>query len=220
MKKYLTYITLGLVAVVTVMALLGLFGVPVFLGAGLKVLLSLVTLTVVGILLLNTIELIEKKNIIAYVSAGLIILSAILFLAIIWGGIGIVTTFGKLTVCVSMISVVFNIIVGNVLKLGKKYLVLQLIEYLLLTVLVVLISIGVFSADLGFLGEIYFWAIVIVAFAMGIALSVFAKKVVNDRLVSNTVKEGYVQVKKEEYDALVQENAALKQKIAELEANK
>ncbi len=217
MKKYLTYITLGIVGVMTAMALLGLFGIPVFAGVGLKVLFSLITLTIVGVLLLNTIDLIEKKNIIAFVSAALIALSAVLFLGVIWGKVTITATFAKFTVCLSMLSTLFNIIVANVLKLGKKYLIVQVIEYALLSYIVISLNYGIFSGNFEFIGSILFWAAVIISFGMGIALSVLSKKVVSDTLMAKVVKEGYVQIKKEEYDALLAENAELKQRLADIE---
>lgn len=217
MKKYISYTTLGLVGVATLMALLGIFGVPVFKGVGLQILFTVVTLAVVALLLLNTAELIERKNVVAYISLGLLALSAVLFLIIIWGKLFVVDTFGRITVTISMVSVVFNIITANALKLGKRYLVVQLIEYALLAVIVVLITITIFDGKFARLGSAYFWASVVVAFAMGIAVSVFAKKVASEGYAASKVKEGYIQVSKEEYDKLVAENQELKKKLAELE---
>ncbi len=217
MKKYISYTTLGLVGVATLMALLGIFGVPVFKGVGLQILFTVVTLAVVALLLLNTAELIERKNVVAYISLGLLILSAVLFLIIIWGKLFVVDTFGRVTVTISMVSVVFNIISANALKLGKKYLAVQLIEYALLAVIVVLITITIFDGKFDRLGSAYFLASVVVALAMGIAVSVFAKKVASEGYAPTKAKEGYIQVSKEEYDKLVAENQELKKKLAELE---
>lgn len=216
MKKYISYSALGCVGLATIMALLGLFGVPVFQGVGLQILFTIVTLAVVSIFLLNAAELLERKNVIAYISMALILLSAVLFLIIIWGQILVANTYGRITITISMISIVFNIITANALKLGKRYLVIQIIEYVLLAFIVVLITLTVFDGEFDRLVQIYFLAAVIVAFAMGIALSVFSKKVASENYANAKPKDGYVQITKEEYDKLLAENAELKKKLAEL----
>lgn len=218
MKKYISYASLGFVGVAALLALLGLFGLPVFTGFMLNVLFTDIAFAVTSVLLIDTIDLVAKKNIIAIVSASLLVLSLMLFLGVIWGGVALFSGFGQVAVVVSLISMEFSIIVGNIIKLGKSYLILQIVTYTVLTVVIGVICLAVFGVlGIETLLAVWFWAAVIIVLALSIALKVFAKKVATEKMESKMVKAGFIQVNEEEYKALLAENAELKKKLAEYE---
>lgn len=218
MKKSFTYASLVFVGVAALLAILGLFGLPIFSGIMSQILFTDIAFAVSSILLIDTIELASKKNIIAIISTALIALSLLLFLGVIWAEVAIFASYGQITVVVSLLSVEFSVIVSNIIKLGKSYLALQIINYLFLTFIIGAICLaifGVISVDIFI--TVWFWAAVIVTLALSIALKVFAKKVATEKMESKMLKVGFIQVKEDEYKALLAENAELKKKLAEYE---
>ena len=65
-------------------------------------------------------------KIVSYIAYGLIAVSCVLFLLLIWVGGDIIF---KAAIIVGVSSIFANIIMGNVVALGKKYFNVQLIEY-------------------------------------------------------------------------------------------
>jgi len=219
MKKYVSYASLTFVGVAALLAILGLFGVPIFSGVMSQILFTDIALAVASILLIDTIELAANKNIIAIISTALIALSLLLFFGVIWGSVALFASYGQVTVVISLISMEFSVIVGNIVKLGRAYLALQIIVYALLTFIIGAICLAIFQViGVSIFLMVWFWAVVIITFALSIALKVFAKKVATDKLESRIVKAGYISVNEAEYKALLEENAELKRKLAEYEA--
>ncbi len=127
--------TIGLVSVVCVglAALLGillLFEVLHTSGLLGQIYLSLLIIVVAGLFLLNSVEAIARKNKFGLVAMGLICFSALLFFLIVWSpSIRNAKGFLKFIVIVAMLSILFNLIVGTVLSLGKQVLAVQCINY-------------------------------------------------------------------------------------------
>jgi hypothetical protein len=219
MKKYISYISLGTVAIAAILALLGLFGVAVFEGVMSKILFTDIAFAVVSVLLIDTIELAAKKNIIAIISTALLCVSLLLFLGVIWLNAPIFDDYGQITVVVSLASTEFSIIVGHIVKLGKKCMALQVITYAILTFVIGVVCFAILGmGSLEIFLSVWYWAAVIIAIALSIALKVFAKKVAADNMQAKVIKDGYIQVKEAEYNAVLAENAELKRKLAEYEA--
>ena len=96
---------------------------------------------------------------------------------------------------------------------------MQIITYAILTFIIGVVCfaiLGLGSFEIFF--SVWYWAAVIIAIALSIALKVFAKKVAADNMQSKMVKDGFIQVSEAEYNALLAENAELKKKLAEYES--
>lgn len=192
---------IGCIVLAGLMLIAALFGIFDLEGAYVSVLLSVVTLGVSAIFSINA-TLIKEKGykIVSYVAYGLIAVSAILFLLLIWvGG----DTIFRLAIVIGVSSIFANIIMGNVVSLGKKYLVVQCIEYAMVVVIdiiIILLAFGVevFKEDIVL--KLFITGCIIAGVGM-ITLSVLSKKAGTTES-GEVADKDTVTISKKEYNAL------------------
>lgn len=144
-KKTLSTVLIACVGIATVIGILMLFNVVGMTKTVGNIYLSLLTVVVAGILLLNSVEAIGRKNTFGLISLGCILVSAVMFLIVIWLS-EVSDGFLKTTVVFSLASVLFNTIVANYILLGKRMLALQVAFYVVLAYAEVVIG----AAIIGF----------------------------------------------------------------------
>lgn len=223
MKKIISTVTLvciGLSALIGLVLLFKVIGYSKLVG---NLLLSILTVFIVGICLINAIESIFRKNKFGIATAIMIIISALLVLVWIWLPTQTETAFAdiysKIVIIVSMISIMLNVIVGNSIISGKKLLFIQIICGVTLAYIEVVVSLAIFGNY--FLIESWqiFVACIIVFLTLFIMLRVKVKgdkkEVESDHLPKNKII-----ITKEEYDSLKQRITDLNAEIEQLKNQK
>ena len=145
MKKIVSMITIISVILLSILLLASLFEIIKLSGIYLNILLTIATVFIASFVSLNSIVLVEKKNKFAIISLGLISISVILILLMIWvKGINS-SIYNKVTWSFATISIFFNFVVNFRLKLENHNLVLQGLTYTFyaLTSLFILLMINV-----------------------------------------------------------------------------
>lgn len=187
-----TLIGLGLC---TLMLILTIFKINFFEGTKLSILITTACLTVGGYFSLSSYNVLTKNKTLGLVSFGLIWISVLL--VAISGWVNMSGLFGDITLTIALLSVLFNFIVSNTLKLGKNYKVIQIICNLILSVFILLILLMAYEVlTLSKIGS-FFWIMLILSIVSFITISVLANKSNDD-----TTSE-YVKIKKSEYDDLL-----------------
>ena len=185
------------------MLIASLFGIADLEGAYAKILLSAITFGVGATFAINaTIIKCKGYKMVSYIAYGLIAVSSILFLLLIWVGGDIIF---KAAIVVGVSSIFANIIMGNVVSLGKKYFAVQMIEYAMIVFIDVVIILLVFGVEWLFENDILprlFYTACIVASVGMITLAVLSKKSGDSEKV---VEEdgSSVTISKKEYKELV-----------------
>ena len=184
-----------------------------------KIMLSLLTVFIAGLFLLNSINAITAGNKLGIFSAYMIVASAVLFLLLIWvseyfGSFS--ETFNYIIVIVSMLSILLNVIIGHYIALGTKLLALQVALYVGFAYVQLVISFVIF----GNMTLIEYWQIFAADIIVVIALYVVLK--VKEKNVAQTVREKvvagsdeYITITKVEYENLKAEVERLRELAAE-----
>lgn len=217
-KKILMITSLSTLAISCILLILAVFGVSVFKGVLLRVLLISSTLAISCGISINEISVIKRKKILGYVGLGLLGLSVIMALVIFCsnlltnGGI-----FGKITIIVSISSILFIVIISIYSKLEKSMIGLQVPTYIALILLDIFLSLLIAEVNLfaikGMLEA--FIVLCIVCVGLLIASSVIASKQKNS---VETIKNrpDMVTIPKLEYESLRKENEELRKQLEEL----
>ena len=201
LKKIFTMGAIGCIVLSGLMLIASLFGIAHLEGTYASILLSVITLGVSAVFAINATMIKDKGyKLVSYVAYGLIAVSALLFLLLIWVGGDI---FFKAAIVVGISSVFANIIMGNVVSLGKKYFAVQLVEYamvVLIDLVIILITFGVsvFENDLVF--KLFITGCIIAGVGM-ITLAVLSKKA-GDTSVEAKADGNTVTISKDEYKQL------------------
>ena len=201
LKKIFTMTAIGSMVVAGLMLIAALFGIFDLEGAYVNVLLSVVTIGVSAIFSINA-TLIKDKGykIVSYVAYGLIAVSGILFLLLIWvGGDAIF----RAAIVIGVSSIFANIIMGNVVSLGKKYLVVQLVEYVmvvLIDIVIILLAFGVEVFENDVVVKLFITGCIVAGVGM-ITLAVLSKKA-GDTSVEAKADSNTVTISKSEYKEL------------------
>lgn len=201
LKKIFTISAIGCVVLAGLMLIAALFGLFELMSTQLSLLLSVVTLGVSATFCINATMIREKGyKIVSYIAYGLIAVSAILFLLLIWVGGDLLF---RMAIIIGVSSIFANIIMGNVVSLGKKYLVVQCIEYVMVFLIDIMISlqacgVDVLNEDIVF--KLFVTGCIIAGVGM-ITLSVLSKKV-GDTKSGEETKKDTITISKEEYNTL------------------
>ena len=117
-----------------------------------------------------------------------------------------------------MFAVLFNIIISLILKLDKKYLVLQIITYLIILAIDIILTLQVFRVNVfGIKGFWKFFLVLcLVAFGLLCTTSIIGRKTVTDEKDEINTKPKTANISNEEYFALLQKVEKLKAENAEL----
>ena len=203
-------------AVIGLALLFKLIGGSSILG---KIMLSLLTVFIAGLFLLNSINAITAGNKIGIFSAYMIVASAILFLLLIWvsqyfGSFS--ETFNYIIVIVSMLSILLNLIIGHYIVLVDGVLAVQVALYVCFAYVQLVISFVIFGST----ALIVYWEVFAAAIIVAIALYVVLK--VKEKNIAQTVREKavagsdeYITITKVEYENLKAEVERLRELVAE-----
>ena len=218
-RKLVKIISIEVLVCVIAAALIGiglLFSILKISDALGKVLLSLLTLFIAGLFLLNSINAVSKGNKVGMFAAFMILLSAILFLILIWLGefMGdFYTAYSYIIVIVSMLSILLDLIIGNYIVLGKSLLAVQIVFYLSIAY----IELAVSFAILGNNAIIDVWQIfvlaIILAITLYVVLKVKQKNIAQDTVNAESVSSDgeFVTITKTEYENLKAEIERLRE---------
>lgn len=127
--------------------------------------------------------------------------------------------FNRLTGILSIFSILFMIIISLNTKLEKKFFALQIITYIFVCVIDIMLSLLIAGVDLFNITAMteIFWILIVVSVGLLITLSVLSSKknieTNNNKINGNNET---ITITKTEYDALLKENAELKEKIKKL----
>lgn len=207
MKKKISLATIICVGLSALIAILALFGAIKLEGVTFDLLFTFLTLTVAGILTINSCDMLEKKNKLAIISLSLICLSTLLVILCFWTTLDDANTFMKSTLIISTLSICFNLITSNVLKLNKNYRVIQTSAYVcysIVTLYLILLFLNVIKLENTHL-KIFILFIILSLVGMAV-LAVLSKRQITESITS---KE-YIKISKEEYKELLQAKHQLK----------
>ena len=179
-----------------------------------NVLLSLLTVFIAGLFLLNSINAITVGNKLGIFAAFMIVVSALLFFVLIWAN-QYLGTFGEvfsyIIVSVSMLSVLLNLIVSNYIALGKSLIFIQIILYLCFAYVELAVSLAIFGNTLlTDLWQVLVTAIIVIL-TLFIVLKVKQKNIAQKAAVTVGEKGDYVTITKTEYENLKAEIERLRE---------
>jgi len=199
MKKKISLFTIVFVVLSAIIAILALFGAFKIKGAIADLLFTFLTLSVAGILTINSCTMLERKNKLAIISLSLISVSALLVIIALWSNVASSNIYMEITLSACILSVCFNLIVSNILKLQNRYLSLQISSYISFAVTSFFLITAAWGSDiLGDNIKIFVLFIILSLLAMGV-LTVLSKKQNDEIATSNE----YVKISKKEYEELL-----------------
>ena len=212
MKKRISFATIifiGLSALISISALFRIFELK---GVILDLLFTFLTLTIAGILTLGTSEMLERKNKIAIISLSLLGISTLLVVLCYWTNLDSSEAYLKTTLVTSTLSIYFNLISSNILKMGKSKKVIQGISYICYSVVALyLILIFLDAISLNGTNLKIFILFIILSFVALCVLTVLSKK----SLYEDFVTKEYIKITKEEYEDLLNKKAQLENLLKE-----
>lgn len=211
LKKVITVTSLVCVGVSVVLGILLLLGiVPANALVG-KIYLSLLTVFISGIFLLNALETLNRKNVFGYITSGFIGLSAVMFLISIWGELG--GTFLQVTVWTAMATILLDMFIGNVIVLEDRYLFLQIPEYICLAYIEVVVGLCITNlTPIYILNAWQIFAVAVLLFlGLFIAISIILK---GERGKEPAPDKKKVVLTQKEYQALLDKIKDLEEKLA------
>lgn len=183
-----------------------------------QILLSLLTIFIAGLFLLNSINAITVGNKLGIFAAFMIMLSAFLFLVLIWanqylGSFGEV--FSYIIVSVSMLSILLNLIVSNYIALGTSLIAVQIVLYLCLAYVELVISFAIFGNSTLINYWQIFVATIVVFLTLFIVLKVKQKNIAQASAVRGAGNGEYITITKTEYENLKAEVERLRELTAQ-----
>lgn len=224
MKKSLIISTIASIGVSALVGILALFGAFKFEGFVLKMFFTFLTLSLGSLLALNSVNLLETKKIllplISLTLLGISTLMAIIFYwtDMKWGA------YVQILLTIAIFSVLFNIIISNVMKLNNKYLAFQIATYAFIAIFDIFLVLQIWGLDvLEDLLKIFILDIILMVVGL-IILAVLGKKgkiktsnietsqskIVLENIVPAQIKTEvidnveYVKITKTDYDAMIE----------------
>ena len=199
-KKILSILTIVFTAIVSLLLILALFKINFLSNVSLQIYVTLGSLAIGGFFAISSLMMVPKNKIIGWLSLGLISGSVFLIILSVWLDLGN-STLLNITISLGLLSVLFNIIVSIGLDLGKLYLIIQIVVYMLVGIVDILSTLAIFGViDLGSIVAI-FLTLIILSLVGIITLKVLAKRKVSN----NTIEEkNIIKISKEEYALLIE----------------
>lgn len=185
-----------------------------------QIMLTLLTLFIAGLFLLNSINAVTAGNKVGIAAAIMLVVSALLCIILIWAGdlLGdFYDTYARITVIVAMVSILLDLIVGNYIILGKSLLIVQIFQYLSFAYVELVIAFVILGSE----ALINVWQIfvlaIIIALTLYIVLKVKEKNIAQKETETkvNANGEEMVTITKKEYEEL----KAAAEKLKELTEN-
>lgn len=219
-KKIISWVSIVCVilsATIGILLLLKVLKGSTFIG---NTYLSLLTIFMAGLFVLNAIDVITEKKIIGYVTIGLIGLSALLILIYIWankafGDFG--SVYLKITIWIAVVTILFDVIVSTVILLEKKLLYLQIPYYVTTAYLELALALLITGAtDVLVVKQWQIFLIVgIIMLALLIVIKIKSKEYRDDGAKPATVSKDKVVLTMEEYNKLLSKISELEAKLKE-----
>ncbi len=196
-KKIVSYVTMAAVASTALILILMLFKIQLPEKYTLPVLLTIAGLAVGGFFAMSSLNIIEKNKVLGWISFSLIAVSIILIDIMVWCALGLLL---NITLTFSFLSITFNVIVSFRLEFGKKYLVPQIILYILTIVLDVILTLNLFKVfpKGNGLGTTLFLVFLIIDVVGFIVLKILYKK----HYSIETQNDNTITITKDEYNLL------------------
>lgn len=221
-KKTLMIVSLSALLISCIMLILAVFGVEIFDGVPLRLLLIFATICVATGISINELAVINRKKVLGFVGIGLLALSVLMAFVIFCSNLLVTeNVFNRITGIVSVLSVTFIIIISIYSKLGKSLLGLQIPTYVAFGALAILLSLligGLHLFDIKGMLEVFI-VLCIVCFGLLIASTIISakKKSSNSDAVNSKAKT--ITISLQEYESLKEENKALKEELEKLKSN-
>lgn len=221
-KKTLMIVSLSALLICCIMLILAVFGVEIFDGVPLRLLLIFATICVATGISINELAVINRKKVLGFVGIGLLALSVLMAFVIFCSKLLVTeNVFNRITGIVSVLSVTFIIIISIYSKLGKSLLGLQIPTYVAFCALAILLSLligGLHLFDIKGMLEVFI-VLCIVCFGLLIASTIISakKKSSNSDAVNSKAKT--ITISLQEYESLKEENKALKEELEKLKSN-
>lgn len=221
-KKALMIVSLSTLLICCIMLILAVFGVGIFDGVPLRLLLIFATICVATGISINELAVINRKKVLGFVGIGLLALSVLMAFVIFCSKLLVTeNVFNRITGIVSVLSVTFIIIISIYSKLGKSLLGLQIPTYVAFGALAILLSLligGLHLFDIKGMLEVFI-VLGIVCFGLLIASTIISakKKSSNSDAVNSKAKT--ITISLQEYESLKEENKAFKEELEKLKSN-
>lgn len=211
-KKVLMITSLSTLAVACVMLILAVFGVQIFQGVPLRLLLIFATISVSSGIAISELGVINRKKTLGLVGISLLGLSVVLALIVFCTNLLVTeSVFNRITGIVSVCSITFIVIISIYSKLGKSLLAMQIPTYtafgLFATMACVLIG-GVDLFSIKGMLEIFIVLAIVCAGLLIASAVIGAKKKSSQNEVNSKTK--MVSITLDEYQALKAEAQSLK----------
>lgn len=221
LKKGVLISALSCLGVTCLLCILGIFGVAIFSGVGLRILLIFASLTVALSASLSDINIFEKNKKIAIASLSLLGISLCFALIIFCSKLlDEVHVFNKITAILSVFSIMFMMIVSLYTKLENKFRVLQAITYIVVLLVDILISLLIAGVNILRVKGMTEILGVLCVLAVGLLIATAVVSTKKDNAIEQGETQGFIRVKKVEYENLIKENKALKEEITMLRSEK
>lgn len=221
-KKTLMIVSLSALVICCIMLILAVFGVKIFDGVPLRLLLILATMCVATGISINELAVINRKKVLGFVGIGLLALSVLMALVIFCSNLLVTeNVFNRITGIVSVLSVTFIIIISIYSKLGKSLLGLQIPTYVAFGALAILLSLligGLHLFDIKGMLEVFI-VLGIVCFGLLIASTIISAKKKSSNADAVNSKAKTITISLQEYESLKEENKALKEEFEKLKSN-
>lgn len=221
-KKTLMIVSLSALVICCIMLILAVFGVKIFDGVPLRLLLILATMCVATGISINELAVINRKKVLGFVGIGLLALSVLMALVIFCSNLLVTeNVFNRITGIVSVLSVTFIIIISIYSKLGKSLLGLQIPTYVAFGALAILLSLligGLHLFDIKGMLEVFI-VLGIVCFGLLIASTIISAKKKSSNADAVNSKAKTITISLQEYESLKEENKALKEELEKLKSN-
>ena len=206
MKKKISIATITCVVISALIAILALFGIFKLKGIITTLLFTSLTLTISGILTINSFKMVERKNKMAITSLSLIFLSTLLVILCFWTKLDKYDAFLNLTLISCVVSICFNLITSSILKLRKNYKSIQCISYICyvaVSLYLILAFLKVIKLDGRNIKS--FILFIILSFVAMCVLTVLSKK----QPITIIENKEYIKISKEEYADLISKKQQL-----------
>ena len=196
MKKKISIFTIIFIVLSALIPILALFNIIELKGVVTDLLFTFLTLSVTGILILNSCTMLERKNKLAVVSLSLIVSSALLVIIALWSTISSSSTYMNIKLTLCILSVCFNLITSNIIKLQNKHLTIQITSYFCF---VVVSTFLIFSSwgSLLLVNQIKLFVLFLILSLLGIGLLSIKQNETNNE------DKNYVKISKKEYEELL-----------------
>ena len=198
-KKLIIGGTLLFLGLCAAMLIATIFGMSFFVGTKLSILITAACLTVGGYFSLSSYNVLTKHKVLGTISFILIWASVIL--VTISGWVNLEGIFGDITLTLALLSVLFNFIVSNTLKLGKHYRAIQVICNIILCLFILLILLSTYGvvklADI----MTIFWLLLVLSVVSFIIMAVLSNKTQGEEKANDV---NFVKIPKTEYEELLQ----------------